>query len=514
MQTAVDVNVGLADDMARMYASPLDFVIYAFPWDSDPSIQLCELEGEYAEDFKCKYGPDRWACEFLDELGAEIEDRGFDGVHAVDPIKMSTVSGHGIGKSTISAWLILFIASTRPHSKGVVTANTSPQLKTKTWAELGKWKQRCITGHWFSYNNGHGNMNLYHNQHPQTWRCDAQTCREQNSESFAGLHAANSTPYYLFDEASAVPDAIWEVAEGGLTDGEPMFFAFGNGTRNSGTFHRSHHGNRHRWLTRCVDSRDVQITNKSLITQWLDDYGEDSDFFKVRVRGKFPSASSLQFIPGDMVTAAQKRNTAYEKHDPIVIGVDTARFGDDETVIRSRVGRNGKVLGPKKLRGANSIKIAQEVVGYMSELSQICGRPVDAVFVDGGGPNGGGTVDQLRAQRVNVIEINFGNTATNKRYRYMMDQMWGNMRDWLKVGCIDDDPELYDDLTAREYGYTLKDTKIALESKQDMKKRGLSSPDNADALALTFAMPVAPKTQDNAAMAPTVAEGADFDPYE
>ena len=175
-------------------------------------------------------GPDEWQREQLEEVGRLCRENRFDGVTPVEPQRHSTASGHGIGKSAETSWIILWIMSTRPFAKGIVTANTSDQLRTKTWGELGKWKSRCIVGHWFEYNNGRGSMSIYHKSWPESWRADAQTCREENSEAFAGLHAANSTPFYIFDEASAVPDKIWEVAEGGLTDGEPMFFVFGNPT--------------------------------------------------------------------------------------------------------------------------------------------------------------------------------------------------------------------------------------------------------------------------------------------
>ncbi|EBI0451191.1 terminase, partial [Salmonella enterica subsp. enterica serovar Cerro] len=189
----------------------------------------------------------------------------------VEAYRCATSSGHGIGKSALTAWVILYIMSTRPFCKGVVTANTSEQLRTKTWGELGKWKKRCITGHWFEYNNGKGNMNIYHVDHMESWRCDGQTCREENSESFAGLHAANSSPFYIFDEASAVPDKIWEVAEGGLTDGEPFWFAFGNPTRNTGRFRECFRKFKHRWRRKQIDSRLAKMTNKELIEEWRND---------------------------------------------------------------------------------------------------------------------------------------------------------------------------------------------------------------------------------------------------
>ncbi|KKL25332.1 hypothetical protein LCGC14_2406350, partial [marine sediment metagenome] len=259
----------IADDIAGFYADPLAYIMYVFPWDSEPSIQMVELDEKYKDRFRSQYGPDRWACEFLDDLGKDIRERGFDGRHTVKPIRYSTASGHGIGKSVLVSWLIKFILDTRPYSKGVVTANTADQLRTKTWAELGKWHNLSLTEHLYDFTSGRGAMALKRKGHGDRWACTAQTCREENSEAFQGLHAANSTPFFIFDEASGIPDKIWEARAGGATDGEPMYFDFGNPTRKSGMFFENCIGKyRHRHNVRSIDSRDVFITNKDLMNEW------------------------------------------------------------------------------------------------------------------------------------------------------------------------------------------------------------------------------------------------------
>ncbi len=484
----------LAEDMAGFYADPLGFVLYAYPWDTDEQLQLVKLPEPYRARFPhCEFGPDLWACEFLDSVGQQVQERGFDGTAPVDAVRMATASGHGIGKSAMTAWLVDWLMSTRPHAKGIVTANTSEQLSSKTWAEIAKWTRRCITGHWFEVNTGKGAMRMYHRQHPEAWLCVAQTCREENAEAFAGLHAASSTPFYIFDEASAIPERIYEVAEGGLTDGEPHIYLFGNPTRNSGAFHRSFNAMRHRWVCRQIDSRTVTITNKSQIRQWVEDYGEDSDFVRVRVRGVFPRAGSMQFIDSDLVHAAATREDAdVHMFDPLVLGVDPARFGDDQSVVYIRKGRDGRTQAPLKLRGVDTMTLAAKVAEMYQQL-----RP-DAVFVDGGGV-GGGVVDRLRQLRIPVIEVQFGGAPDRSMpddqgtaYANKGAECWGVMRQWLKGGSIPDDPELRAELEGREYGYTMLRGRdcIVLEKKSDMKKRGLASPDTADALALTFAYPV------------------------
>lgn len=474
-------DLKLAEEVAGFYADPLGFVLWAYDWGSG------ELAGYD--------GPDEWQRAFLEDVGREVAERGFDGVHSVEAIRHATASGHGVGKSALTAWIIDWLMSTRPFCKGVVTANTAAQLESKTWAELAKWTKRCITGHWFRVSTGKGALKIVHKDHADTWRCDAQTCREENSEAFAGLHAADSTAFYIFDEASAVPDKIWEVAEGGLTDGEPMFFAFGNPTRNSGRFRECWGRFRHRWTTRQVDSRTVRITNKALIAQWITDYGEDSDFVRVRVRGVFPRAGSMQFIDGETVTEARARTPEATRFDPFVIGVDVARFGDDQTVIALRRGRDAQTIPWVKLRNADTVQVVGKVIELIEE------HDPDAVFIDGGGP-GGGVIDLLRARRYRVTEVQFGGKADRSAvgensafiYANKRAEMWGAMRDWLKGGAVPDDPELEADLTGVEYGYVIRDGRdaILLERKEDMKRRGLASPDNGDALALTFAYPVAP----------------------
>jgi len=509
----LDPDLELARDMGRFFDDPLGFVIYAWPWDTDKTLQVVELPSPWRERFNTRYGPDAWACEFLDSIGAQVREKGFDCTHPVAPTRCAISSGHGIGKSAMTAWLVNWIMSTRPYCKGVVTANTAVQLESKTWAEIAKWTKRSITGHWFNVSTGRGAMRMTHVQHPESWRVDAQTCREENSESFAGLHAATSTPFYIFDEASAVPDKIWEVAEGGMTDGEPMWFVFGNPTRNTGRFHACFNGQRHRWHGRQIDSRTVAITNKAQIDEWIADWGEDSDFVRVRVRGVFPRAGSLQFIARDAVDAAMLREQPYQalENRTAIMGVDVARFGDDQSVIRTRIGRDARTFEPLRFRELDTMQLAARVVEHVQFLRRAKLRVV--VFVDGGGV-GGGVVDRLRQLAVDVVEVQFGGKADDARkYANKRAEMWGRMREWLAIGHLAKDEALVTDLTGVEYGFNASD-QILLESKESMKKRGLASPDDADALALTFAHPVPEYVTDGPRVQPHAKPRRDYDPYE
>lgn len=468
------LDIELADICAAHYADPYGWVMAMFDWDHG------ELQGFT--------GPDIWQKQILDEIGAQVLDRGFDGVQPVDVIREAVASGHGIGKSALTAWLILWIMSTRPHAKGIITANTSDQLRTKTWGELGKWRSRCLVGHWFEYNNSRGSMNLYHKSYPESWRADAQTCREENSEAFAGLHAANSTPFYLFDEASAVPDKIWEVAEGGLTDGEPMFFVFGNPTKNVGKFRECFTRQSHRWNTHQIDSRTAKMTNKKQIKQWGDDWGEDSDFFRVRVLGKFPRAGDMQFMASDDVYQAQKRGPGrYLGDDPLICGIDVARGGEDNCMIQFRRGKDAKSEKVYKIPGEKS----RDSMKLVSMLIMILDRhKPDVSFLDVtgiGGPIG----DRLRQLGYHVVDVGFGHVADDeKKFANKTAEMGYRCRQWIMDGgSIYDENDLEEQLTTRDYWHDAKD-RLVLEPKDDLKKRLGISPDWADALYLTFAQAV------------------------
>jgi hypothetical protein len=265
-----------------------------------------------------------------------------------------------------------------------------------------------------------------------------------------------------------------------------MTFDFGNPTRNTGRFYENMQGRfRHRYKRWYIDSRDVKITNKELFKQWIDDYGIESDFVKVRILGQFPDAGELQFIPTSDVRACVDLEVAVAPHDALVMGVDVARFGDDQSVILLRQGRDAESQGLHSYRGVDTMTLAAEVSRLASEKNP------DAIFIDGGGV-GGGVVDRCRQLGLDVIEVNFGAKATQSMYANMRAQCWGNMRTAIKDGIrLPDDEDLVTDLTGLEYGFNMRN-QVLLEKKEDAKKRGINSPDLADALALTYAYPVAP----------------------
>jgi hypothetical protein len=324
--------------------------------------------------------------------------------------------------------------------------------------------------------------------HERIWRADAIPWSENNTEAFAGLHNKGKRIVVIFDEASAISDKIWEVTEGALTDEdtEIIWLAFGNPTQNTGRFRQCFGTFKRRWLTRQIDSRTVEGTNKQQIDKWIEDYGEDSDFVRVRVRGEFPRAGSSQLISSDAVAAARKFKAEGYESLPKIMAVDVARFGDDQTVIGVRQGRQFRILA--KLRGMDTVQVAERVIEFRDA------EQPDAVVVDGDGI-GAGVIDQLRHRGYGkgMFEFHGGVGADDaSMYFNKRAEVWGAMRDWIHAGAeIPNDPELEQDLTGPEYYFSNKN-QIQLEKKDDMKARGLGSPDCGDCLAMTFGVKVAP----------------------
>lgn len=471
-----DPDLMLADEVSRFYADPLGFVLFAFPWGEPGALEK-------------HTGPDDWQRAFLTTLGEEVARNGFDGVNPVRPIRRAVSSGHGIGKSTLVAWLVAWIMSTRPGAQGTITANTFAQLQSKTWASVKRWMGLCVTAHWFRV----ADHRMYHVDYKDSWFCAPQSCREENSEAFAGQHAADSTSFYIFDEDSGIADKIHEVSEGGLTDGEPMAFRFGNPTKTSGGFHKACFGSeRDLWNPTIIDSRDCRYTNKAQLDEWVQKYGENSDFVRVRVRGLPPSAGDLQFIDSETVFKAQKRDVVNLGDEPLVAGLDVARGGGDECCLRFRRGNDARSIKPLRIPGEQARDSMRLVAAVSAALDQkYDGDKVHTLFVDAtGGSVGGPVADRLRQLGYNAVDVQFGGESPDDHYANMRAYMWGRMRDWLHGnGAIDASADLETDLAGPGYHHDKRD-RVLLEAKEDMKKRGLDSPDDGDALALTFAAPV------------------------
>jgi hypothetical protein len=455
-----DIAAWLSSDVA---SDPLLFVQQAFAWG----------EGELAN----SSGPEPWQAEILTDIR--------DGLPLGRAIQISVASGHGVGKTALIAWLVLWAISTFPDTRGIVTAATEPMLITRVRAELRKWLRLFKARTFFEL--GATSITSADAAHAQTWRIDLLAWSENRPEAFAGLHNAGRRIIVLYDEASAIADVIWETTEGALTDAdtEIIWVAFGNPLRPIGRFRQCFEDGTGRWITKRVDSRTVSFTNQDQMKSWIAAYGEDSDFVRTRIKGEFPRTASTQFIGPEIVDEAIRRQLS-PSSDPLVIGVDVARFGSDASVIYPRRGMDARSILPLEFRNIPLDQLEDQIISFCNQ------HRVSYVFVDGTGI-GGGLVDHLRRRGLNVIDVQFASrpdtTIDGIRWANKRAEIWGHMRAALSYLCLPNNGELRQQLTGPEYSYNQQGA-ILLEAKDLMKRRGLPSPDLADALACTFASPM------------------------
>ena len=471
----------LIELLAETRDDPFEFAMMAFPWGKP---------GTVLEQFPD--GPLDWQRAIMFDIRDGLIDLN-------QAIQLAVASGHGVGKSALVSMLTLWAFTTFPDTRGVITANTENQLKTKTWAELGRWFNLC----WFAREHFVLNATSLLSKDPErerTWRIDMTPWSEKNTEAFQGMHNKGKRLLIIFDEASAIHDLIWEVVEGATTDADTqiIWLAFGNPTRNIGRFRDCFGEGKHAayWHSRQIDSRTVAITNKRRFEQWITVYGEDSDFVRIRVLGQFPRQGLMEFFLASDIDAAMSaaREIFIDASTPLAIGVDVARYGSNNSVIYPRKGRDGRTIPCKVFNGLSTVELSNQVFD-----SWLTWRP-DGIFIDGGGV-GGGVVDQCRAKNLYVSEVQFGgkdditgvvNDNSGERYANKRAAMYGALRSWLKTGIIPADDSLRTAMLAIRYTFNKSD-QIQLVSKEDLMEEnpGLNL-DTLDALALTFGGPLAP----------------------
>jgi hypothetical protein len=473
-------------ELAEFADDPLGFVMCAYPWG----------QGELAT----KAGPRTHQKRFLTQLGDHLKNPAT----RHKPFRKAISSGHGIGKSTELSWIAHWALSTFEDTKVIVMAGTGDQLKTKTQPEVAKWFRLAVNAQMFEVNVT--SIKVRESGHETQWRLDFNTWSQENPQASAGAHNEGKRLVIIYDEASGIPDIIWATQEGALTDAntEIIWIAFSQCTRPDGYFFECTHGSqRDRWRAEVIDSREVEGTNVEEINETIALYGIHSDQVRVRYLGLFPLAGEGKFIGLDLVQAAQTRHAVAFNDDPLLVGVDLSWGGSDDTVARFRCGLDARSIPRVKIRGEftkNPAVIREKLVDILT--SKYDGRSVAMMFLDnsGVGGNAGAILAGLHALGFkNVMGVNFGDQALNSQFYVLRrDEMWGKMKDFLREGgAIDTDRELAADLQKPILMIGDRELRIKLEPKDLMKKRlanmGLesSSPDDADALALTFAMPVA-----------------------
>lgn len=442
--------------------------------------------------------------EFVEDIiGAKPDEQQAKILRSLAVNQMTSVrSGHGVGKSTVEAWAVIWFMTTRPFPKIPCTAPTQHQLFDILWAEVSKWLR---------HNKALANElvwtkeKVYMKGHPEEWFAVARTASVP--DALQGFHAEDVL--YIIDEASGVSDIIFEPVLGSLSTPGAKLLMCGNPTQLSGFFYESHTKNRNSYATFHIDGRNSSRVSQDFVQTIIDMYGEDSDVFRVRVAGEFPLQEDDIFIPLSLV-----EKSAMTEYKPrgvpslVHISCDVARFGDDKTVIGYKT--DEKVTFYKKRQGQDTMKTADDIVILGEELVQRykLAEPIPVKIDDGG--VGGGVVDRLRQIKKNdperfwwleVYPVKFGQRIKHKFFydstTYMMSVVKRLLQPFDEEGrpkpielILPDDNDLVAQLSGRKYGLT-DQSKIRVESKDAMKKRGMPSPDEADCVLL-LCLPVKP----------------------
>lgn len=397
--------------------------------------------------------------------------------------RLSVRSGHGVGKTALEAWAILWFISTRFPVKIPTTAPTSHQLSDILWAELAKWHRSLSErlpdlGAQFEWSSEKFALR----SHPNESFAVARTSRPEKPEALQGFHADNLM--FVIDEASGVPDNVFEVAEGALSGQGAYVLMCANPTRQSGYFFDSHHRLRDMWATMHVNSEQVAIVSRDYIDGMRRKYGRDSSIYQVRVLGEFATAID-GVIPLELCTAAQERTVEPLSSVKPVWGVDVARFGDDSTALAKRRG-NVQLEPCREWYGKDTMQTVGLIVQEWNDT--LPDQRPESINVDVIGI-GAGVADRLQELGLPAYGINVAESpSVQDKYNRLRDELWFKGREWLEArDCrLCEDEALVGELTTPRYS-VLSSGKIKVEGKDELKKRGVASPNLADAWLLTFA---------------------------
>lgn len=409
-----------------------------------------------------------------------------------DRIGLVVHSGHGTGKTAFAAWCLLHFLVTRPYCKIPCVAPVGPQLKTNLWPEVHLWIRKSpilkdiIT--WQA-------EKIYHNdERGREWFAVPRTVNvkataEEQAETLAGIHADNML--IIVDEASGVPDPVFRPLEGGLTGPCNFVLQIGNPTQMTGFFHDSFTRGRADWLVCHWNAEESVLVQPSQIARMARKYGTDSNAYRIRVKGLPPTATPDTLIPWDWVMRAVNCPVFPQADDPWALGIDVARYGDDSSVL---VSAQGPVVGSwdagqtmiqsgiSELKGTDSKDIAYTALREIEERAIQCA----AIDVNG---YGAGAYDLLKdLAPIVVLAVNVGESAEDpERFARLRDELWWRLREEFQAGtlAIPDDADLIGEISTIKYNFTrTAKERVKIESKQDLRDRGLASPNKADALML------------------------------
>lgn len=411
--------------------------------------------------------PDPWQIEFLDAIAAGER-------------KLSIRSGHGVGKSTGAAWAMLWYLTTRFPVKIVVTAPTSAQLFDALFAEVKRWINESPVAIRELYEVKSDRVSL--KAAPSEAFLSCRTSRAETPEALQGIHS--ESVMLIADEASGVPEQVFEAAAGSMSGENACTILLGNPTRSSGFFFDTHNTMADQWWTRRVSCVDSPRVSDEYVKEMAMRYGEESNAFRVRVTGHFPLRDDDTAIPLELVESAQRRDIIITDNEPTIWGLDVSRFGSDRSALCKRRGR--EVIGIQTWQNLDLMQLTGAVVAEYESL-QPRNQPVQ-INVDSIGL-GGGVCDRLRELGLPAVGINTSESPSSKQtYTNLRAELWFKVKAFLEARdcALPKDDDLLAELVAAKYKFT-SSGKMQLESKDQMRKRGLRSPDLADALCLTFA---------------------------
>jgi hypothetical protein len=390
--------------------------------------------------------------------------------------RISVRAGHGVGKSTACSWALIWHMTTRFPQKSVVTAPTSAQLFDALYSELKAWINKLPPVLRESYEVFSDRIVL--KGAPESSFISARTSSSERPEALAGVHSEHVL--LVVDEASAVPEAVFEAAAGSMSGHSASTILISNPTRNSGLFYKTHHDLASDWYRMHVSCLNIPLVSADFVSQIKATYGDESNAYRIRVLGEFALADDDTLIPAELVDGAISRDISINSSEPLVFGLDVARFGSDRTALVKRKGN--VVVEVKSWGGLDTMQVVGAIVNEakLDRPDEIC---VDTIGL------GSGVADRLRELGMNVRDVNVAeSSAMNPNANKLRDELWLAVKEWLATKSVKlpADDQLRHELVAPRYTFT-SSGKVQVESKDSMRKRGMRSPDLADALCLSFA---------------------------
>ena len=411
-------------------------------------------------------------------------------------IKRITVrSGHGTGKDACASWIIAWFLTLHRNAKVVCTAPTNRQLADILWSEISKWFRRsAMLENEFTIQAD----KIFHKSAPKEWWCRAvsasvKATKEDQAETLAGFHGDDLL--FVVDECSGVPDPVFIPLEGALTQDNNRILTIGNMTKNQGYFYDSHF---HKainkdWYKLHWNSEESTNVKPEYPQYMANKYGRESDIYRIRVLGEPPREDDSTYIPLAWAQQCIGNDIGPQSEfNPMYLGVDVARYGSDSSVILPRVGNEIRVW--EEYRGMDTVNIAGFVSQTYVEM-EAEGVAIDEIGI------GAGVYDILSRRNLpGLIGVNVANKSSDPtEYHRLRDETWGMMREkCMKAqysfpdALIPGEQESYGDLLANELssvGYSFDNNgAIQIESKQQLRARGIDSPNIADALGVSEVM--------------------------